>query len=144
MGCPLSASADPGSLPAVSVCVSWLPAASVLSTSVVVVALSGLATTGTDGPLGAVTVAGPLQGRRRLLLMRRALRRPARASDTSDHPRPSHTAHAVRGVAERLGEAREEGSDQSAGEAGLIGAGWAGGREVFEFEVLDHVRDQAC
>ena len=59
MGCPLSASADPGSLPAVSVCVSWLPAASVLSTSVVVVALSGLATTGTDGPLGAVTVAGP-------------------------------------------------------------------------------------
>jgi hypothetical protein len=28
VGCPFSASADPGALPAASVCISWLPAAS--------------------------------------------------------------------------------------------------------------------
>jgi|SRR5688572_8103750 hypothetical protein len=40
VGCPLSASADPGLLPAASVCVSWLPAASSSLVGVVEVAVS--------------------------------------------------------------------------------------------------------
>jgi hypothetical protein len=43
---------------------------------------------------------------------------------------------AVLGVGEPLGEVGEEGSEEAAGEAGLIGAACGGGgREVFEFEV---------
>jgi hypothetical protein len=42
---------------------------------------------------------------------------------------------AVGGVCEPLGEAVEEGSEEAAGEAGLMGCRCARRREVFEFEV---------